>query len=58
MQSGKTYEQEFDLEMAKAKEGKVKNTPWGSSYRAPPTILHGGCWDGKGGAAWCGAAWL
>ena len=22
--------QEFDLEMAKAKEGKVKNTPWGS----------------------------
>ncbi|GAB4817558.1 hypothetical protein N2152v2_004604 [Parachlorella kessleri] len=32
---------EFDLEMAKAKEGKVKNTPWGSSFRAPPEILHG-----------------
>lgn len=24
-----------------AQEGKVKNTPWGSSYRAPPKILHG-----------------
>eukprot|EP00884_Botryococcus_braunii_P019765 jgi/Botrbrau1/6472/Bobra.0034s0046.1 len=41
VQSGKAYEQEFALEMEKAKEGKVKNTPWGSSYRAPPKILHG-----------------
>lgn len=23
-------------------EGKMKNTPWGSSFRAPPEILHGG----------------
>ena len=22
-------------------EGKVKNTPWGSSYRAPQAVLHG-----------------
>lgn len=27
--SGKAYEQEFALEMAKAKEGKSKSTPWG-----------------------------
>ena len=24
-------------------EGKVKNTPWGSSFSAPPEILHGEC---------------
>ena len=75
VQSGRTYEQEFALEIAKAKvrprrgcplvaaavlcktrlqndegsqrrvcstqEGKVKNTPWGSSFRAPQQILHG-----------------
>ncbi|KAK9807932.1 hypothetical protein WJX73_004232 [Symbiochloris irregularis] len=41
VQSGKTYEEEFALQMEKAKEGKVKNTPWGSSYRAPNDILHG-----------------
>ncbi|KAK9830578.1 hypothetical protein WJX81_000428 [Elliptochloris bilobata] len=41
VQTGKTYEQEFSLEIEKAKEGKVKNTPWGSSFRAPPQILHG-----------------
>lgn len=39
--TGKTYEEEFSLEMEKAKEGKVKNTPWGSSYRDAPEILHG-----------------
>ena len=22
-------------------DGKVKNTPWGSSFKAPPSILHG-----------------
>lgn len=41
MQNNNTYEQEFALEMQKAKAGKVKNTPWGSSYRAAPEILHG-----------------
>ncbi|GLI64945.1 hypothetical protein VaNZ11_008347 [Volvox africanus] len=39
--SGKTYEEEFDLETKRVKEGKAKNTPWGCGYRAPPTILHG-----------------
>lgn len=39
--SGKKYEEEFDLETKRALEGKVKNTPWGSSFRAPPEILHG-----------------
>ncbi len=23
-------------------EGKTRATPWGSTYRAPPEILHGG----------------
>ena len=41
VQSGKTYEQEFDFETTRANEGKTKNTPWGCSYRAPPEILHG-----------------
>lgn len=41
VQSGKTYEQEFSLQMEKAKSGKVKNTPWGSSFRAPQEVLHG-----------------
>jgi hypothetical protein len=27
--------------MGPSQEGKVKNTPWGSSFRAPPEILHG-----------------
>ncbi|KAK2075819.1 hypothetical protein QBZ16_001560 [Prototheca wickerhamii] len=36
-----TYEQVFSLEMEKARAGKVKNTPWGSSFRAPPQVLHG-----------------
>ena len=39
--SGKNYEQEFALEMAKAKEGKAKSTPWGSGYARAPEILHG-----------------
>eukprot|EP01023_Acetabularia_acetabulum_P059381 TRINITY_DN71367_c0_g1_i1.p2 TRINITY_DN71367_c0_g1~~TRINITY_DN71367_c0_g1_i1.p2 ORF type:complete len:129 (-),score=29.37 TRINITY_DN71367_c0_g1_i1:93-479(-) len=39
--SGKNYEEEFSLEMAKAKEGKTRSTPWGSTFRAPPTVLHG-----------------
>lgn len=33
VQGGGTYEQEFSLEMEKAKQGKVKNTPWGSTFR-------------------------
>jgi hypothetical protein len=39
--SGKTYEEEFDLETKRMAAPKVKNTPWGSSYRAAPEILHG-----------------
>eukprot|EP01024_Parvocaulis_polyphysoides_P049418 TRINITY_DN4785_c0_g1_i1.p3 TRINITY_DN4785_c0_g1~~TRINITY_DN4785_c0_g1_i1.p3 ORF type:complete len:131 (-),score=25.39 TRINITY_DN4785_c0_g1_i1:290-682(-) len=39
--SGKTYEEEFCFEMAKAREGKTRSTPWGSSFRAPPEVLHG-----------------
>lgn len=39
--SGKSYEQEFDLEQQRMKKPKVKSTPWGSSYRAAPEILHG-----------------
>ncbi|KXZ50951.1 hypothetical protein GPECTOR_14g197 [Gonium pectorale] len=39
--SGKTYEEEFDLETKRVKEGKSKSTPWGCGYRAPPAILHG-----------------
>ncbi len=40
--SGKKYEDEFALEMAKAREGKSKATPWGSGYSKAPEILHGG----------------
>ncbi|EFN54628.1 expressed protein [Chlorella variabilis] len=39
--SGKNYEEEFALEMAKVKTGKAKATPWGSGYAAAPEILHG-----------------
>ena len=39
--SGKAYEQEFALEMAKAAGGKAKSTPWGSGYAQAPEILHG-----------------
>ncbi|GFR48480.1 hypothetical protein Agub_g10376 [Astrephomene gubernaculifera] len=39
--SGKTYEEEFDLETKRVKEGKARSTPWGTGYRAPPAILHG-----------------
>lgn len=38
---GGTYEQEFAAEMARAKEGKAKSTPWGSGYGRAPDILHG-----------------
>eukprot|EP00887_Chlorella_sp_A99_P005679 scaffold1.g5679.t1 len=46
VQGGGTYEQEFSLEMEKAKAGKVKNTPWGSTFKQArcaeaPEILHG-----------------
>jgi hypothetical protein len=44
VQSGKTYEEEFDLETKRMAAPKVKNTPWGSSYRAAPEILHGEQW--------------
>ena len=27
--------------MEQARQGKTKNTPWGSTFRAPPEILHG-----------------
>lgn len=39
--SGKRYEEEFEFETLRVKEGKTRSNPWGSSYRAPPTILHG-----------------
>lgn len=39
--TGKSYEQEFDLEQERMKKPKVKSTPWGSTYRAAPEILHG-----------------
>ncbi|KAI8467683.1 MAG: hypothetical protein J3K34DRAFT_523565 [Monoraphidium minutum] len=38
---GSTYEQEFDIEMSRLKQGKVRSTAWGCTYRAPPEILHG-----------------
>ena len=47
-----TYEQVFSLEMEKARAGKVKNTPWGSSFRAPPQVLHGGLCRRRGQAMW------
>jgi len=37
----KSYDEEFELESLKRQEGKARTTPWGSSYRAPPEILHG-----------------
>jgi hypothetical protein len=39
--SNKTYEEEFSLEMSKAKEGKAKAAPWSSGYKKAPEILHG-----------------
>ena len=39
--SNKTYEEEFALEINKAKEGKAKSTPWGTGYKSAPSILHG-----------------
>ncbi|WIA19691.1 hypothetical protein OEZ85_005619 [Tetradesmus obliquus] len=41
VQSGKSYEQEFELEVSRMAKPKVKTTPWGSSYREAPEILHG-----------------
>jgi hypothetical protein len=37
----KAYEEEFNLEMEKAKRGKAKATPWGSGFTRPPDVLHG-----------------
>lgn len=42
---GKTYEEEFALEMVKARQGKAKSTPWGSSFAPPPEVLHGEWWE-------------
>ena len=39
--SNNSYEEEFLLEMNKAREGKSKATPWGSGYKKAPEILHG-----------------
>jgi len=39
--SNKTYEEEFSLEMSKAKEGKAKAAPWSSGYKKAPEFLHG-----------------
>ena len=38
---GGSYEQEFAAEIARAKTGKAKATPWGSGYGKAPEILHG-----------------
>lgn len=35
------YEEEFATEIERAKEGKTKSTPWGSSFGHAPEILHG-----------------
>lgn len=37
----KSYEDEFFLEMEKAKKGHAKDTPWGQGYKKAPKILHG-----------------
>lgn len=39
--SNKTYEEEFSIEMSRAKTGKERSTPWGSGYGKAPEILHG-----------------
>eukprot|EP00879_Flechtneria_rotunda_P002967 GHRR01003184.1.p1 GENE.GHRR01003184.1~~GHRR01003184.1.p1 ORF type:complete len:129 (+),score=46.39 GHRR01003184.1:327-713(+) len=49
--SGKSYEQEFDLEQQRMAKPKVKTTPWGSSYREAPEILHGYSHKVKGDTA-------
>mmetsp|Transcript_17857 Transcript_17857/g.53546 ORF Transcript_17857/g.53546 Transcript_17857/m.53546 type:complete len:132 (-) Transcript_17857:130-525(-) len=49
VQSGRTYEDEFEFEKQRRREatqqenplGRIKSTPWGTSYRAAPEILHG-----------------
>jgi hypothetical protein len=38
---GKSYEEEFEFEKKRIEAGSNKSTPWGSSYRAAPAILHG-----------------
>lgn len=48
---GTTYEQEFDLEMQRMKQGKARSTAWGSTYRAPPPVLHGYSAPVKGATA-------
>ena len=60
---GGSYEKEFAAEMARAKTGKAKATPWGSGYGKAPEILHGaallnGAARGavRGGAAPVGSA--
>ena len=42
VKTGQTYEEEFASEIERAKEGKLKSTPWGSSFGKAPDILHGG----------------
>lgn len=39
--SNKTYEEEFSMEMSRAKTGKERSTPWGTGFRKAPEILHG-----------------
>lgn len=34
-------QEEFATEIERAKEGKLKSTPWGSSFGHAPEILHG-----------------
>ncbi|GFH24271.1 uncharacterized protein HaLaN_22034, partial [Haematococcus lacustris] len=39
--SGKKYEEEFEFEKLRRETGKARSTPWGSTYRQAPEILHG-----------------
>eukprot|EP00878_Enallax_costatus_P004153 GHUV01004382.1.p2 GENE.GHUV01004382.1~~GHUV01004382.1.p2 ORF type:complete len:121 (+),score=37.86 GHUV01004382.1:250-612(+) len=49
--TGKNYEQEFELEQQRMAQPKVKTTPWGSTYRPAPEILHGYSHKVKGDTA-------
>eukprot|EP00210_Caulerpa_lentillifera_P009499 g9059.t1 len=51
VQSGKTYEEEFDIETKRANESKPRSTAWGISYAKPPKILHGYNREVKGDTA-------
>lgn len=53
--TGKSYEQEFEFEQQRRGAPKVRSTPWGSSYREAPEILHG--YTSKVSGGWAGTPW-